>query len=707
MSQIMPLPGRRRKGLRAVLLFVSFLASGCRSLTIEVPSYPIPGVSPGGRFVAGVGEADLTPPPGLPMGGHSIAGWVARGYWTRLHARAFFFRDGQGGTAALVSSELFAIPAGLRAKVAERAAARGVPIAPQGLILAATHTHHGPGNYMSSKLYNGFSSLWPGFHQPLFDFLAERITDAVVMAAEDARKNERLRHSVALHAGSLPELLRNRAINAFFRNPEAGGLLLPPACSTPCDLDAVRYRAVDPTLTVLELLREKDGLPKRIGLLVFLAVHSTALSHENPLYASDFTGWAMTRLQRAAEAGGTPVVAGFFNGAEGDVSPRWLRQDRTDAERLGALLADAVERTLESPARSDAEPAVEALSEAFRVNPPGPEAQGLAATPEFGIASIGGAEDGRTALEHFGWHSGVRGAPRAGQGVKAPALDLPSIPLLKALKVTHLLAPASDFPSDLPVSILRLGPVSIGTVPVEMTTAMGRRLRDSLQKLEAPRTFVLVGLANEYLSYVTTPEEYDAQEYEGASTLFGPRTGPVIVRFLEVLAGRKPQRPATVSAVTFRAGPPPTMPFGPAMPDLNRDSFDEGLEPLMPDATGRLAARLPRFEWEEEAADDWRATSRRITILEETSSGFRPRRDAMGIDDDRGVHFLTVLADGTSSRARRWGAVWLFPKEASLERRYLFKVEPVKGAPVCSPPFSLAALPATSPPPPQQKGACP
>jgi hypothetical protein len=79
----------------------------------------------------------------------------------------------------------------------------------------------------------------------------------------------------------------------------------------------------------------------------------------------------------------------------------------------------------------------------------------------------------------------------------------------------------------------------------------------------------------------------------------------------------------------------------------------------------------------------------------------------MGIDDDRGVNFLTVLADGTGSRGRRWGAIWLFPKEASSERRYLFKVEPAKGAPVCSAPFNLAALPASSPPPPIQKGACP
>ena len=461
-------------------------------------------------------------------------------------------------------------------------------------------------------------------------------------------------------------------------------------------------------MSVLEVIRETNGTPRRIGLLVFLAVHSTALSHENPLYASDFTGWAMTRLQRAAEAAGAPVVAGFFNGPEGDVSPRWLRQDREDTERLGGLLADAVERTLALPERAEpADPAVEILSEAFRVNPPGPEAQDLAASPEFGVGSIGGAEDGRTALEHFGWHSGVHGAPRPGQGVKVPALDLPSIPLLKALKPTHLLAPAADFPSHLPVSILRLGPVSIGTIPVEMTTVMGRRLRASLQGLEAPRAFVLVGLANEYLSYVTTPEEYDAQEYEGASTIFGPRTGPVIAHFLEILARRTAQQKAVVPAVSFKTGPPPTVPFGPSMLELRRDSFDEGLETLMPDAMGRLAARPPRFRWDESARDDFAATKRRITILEESTSGFVPRRDALGIDDDRGVHLLTVLVDGTKTGRRTWGAIWLFPRDAPPGRRFLFKVEPEGEPAICSVPFDLASVPSTSPPPLVSKGACP
>jgi hypothetical protein len=36
-----------------------------------------------------------------------------------------------------------------------------------------------------------------------------------------------------------------------------------------------------------------------------------------------------------------PLVAGFFNGAEGDISPRRVTQDRSDLVRIGGLFAAA------------------------------------------------------------------------------------------------------------------------------------------------------------------------------------------------------------------------------------------------------------------------------------------------------------------------------------------------------------------------------
>ena len=35
---------------------------------------------------------------------------------------------------------------------------------------------------------------------------------------------------------------------------------------------------------------------------------------------------------------------------------------------------------------------------------------------------------------------------------------------------------------------------------------------------------VIAGLSNTYTDYITTPEEYSVQRYEGASTIYGPYT---------------------------------------------------------------------------------------------------------------------------------------------------------------------------------------
>ena len=61
--------------------------------------------------------------------------------------------------------------------------------------------------------------------------------------------------------------------------------------------------------------------------------------------------------------------------------------------------------------------------------------------------------------------------------------------------------------------------------PFEVTTMAGRRLRQTmLTQLESAGVtrVVLVGLANAYAGYMATREEYAQQDYEGASTHFGP-----------------------------------------------------------------------------------------------------------------------------------------------------------------------------------------
>lgn len=84
-------------------------------------------------------------------------------------------------------------------------------------------------------------------------------------------------------------------------------------------------------------------------------------------------------------------------------------------------------------------------------------------------------------------------------------------------------------PSIVPTQLLRFGDVIIVALPGEFTTMSGRRLRNAIHKTILEKTgnradVILAGLSNIYASYVTTPEEYQIQRYEGASTIYGPHT---------------------------------------------------------------------------------------------------------------------------------------------------------------------------------------
>ncbi|HNN01508.1 MAG TPA: neutral/alkaline non-lysosomal ceramidase N-terminal domain-containing protein, partial [Turneriella sp.] len=82
-------------------------------------------------------------------------------------------------------------------------------------------------------------------------------------------------------------------------------------------------------------------------------------------------------------------------------------------------------------------------------------------------------------------------------------------------------------PQVLPVQVVRIGQLALAAQPTEITTMAGRRVRETVVQAlsQAGVTHAVVAShSNAYSSYVTTPEEYTAQEYEGASTHFGPHT---------------------------------------------------------------------------------------------------------------------------------------------------------------------------------------
>lgn len=124
--------------------------------------------------------------------------------------------------------------------------------------------------------------------------------------------------------------------------------------------------------------------------------------------------------------------------------------------------------------------------------------------------------------------------------MRRPSLELTACHYPKPILVAtgEMKFPYQWQPTILPVQILKIGSILNIAVPSEFTTMAGRRLREAVLE-EANRVttssdmtwrVVLSGLSNAYSSYVVTPEEYQVQRYEGASTLFGPHTLPAYIQ---------------------------------------------------------------------------------------------------------------------------------------------------------------------------------
>jgi neutral ceramidase len=90
------------------------------------------------------------------------------------------------------------------------------------------------------------------------------------------------------------------------------------------------------------------------------------------------------------------------------------------------------------------------------------------------------------------------------------------------------------------VTIARVGQLAILAMPSEITTMAGRRLRTAVMNElgDWAHNIVLAGYSNGYAGYVTTPEEYLLQQYEGGHTLHGRWTLPAYEQIASHLASR-------------------------------------------------------------------------------------------------------------------------------------------------------------------------
>jgi neutral ceramidase len=166
-------------------------------------------------------------------------------------------------------------------------------------------------------------------------------------------------------------------------------------------------------------------------------------------------------------------------------------------------------------------------------------------------------------------------------------------------------------------------------------------------------------LANEQFCYLTTPEEYALQRYEGGNTLYGPQSEP----FVTALAGR---------AVRDVLG------AGGLQEHLAERTFEFAARRYLAVPTGRHALRVAgpvsyvdptatedgywRFEWLDAAPGDltWHEPLARVETLG-ADGGWRPASGPRGPIDDQGWALGVSHLGPAPGGAHRYAACWYTP----------------------------------------------
>ena len=676
------------------------------SLFLSVTCLAQPNTCDRTNYCVGAHKAEITAPPGFPTGGHGPAGNIARGSWSRNWARAFVIKDPHGTVVVMVSCDAFAVPLSLSAhvydQIEEKLKAKNLTLEPKGLLIHATHTHQGVGNYMDASAYNAFGSVRMGFSRPLFNFLVDQVSEAILGAVEKMKPAELLLYEGKINVGieANKPFLVNRSPATFAQNYDAKAVMnelgeLPekdcPENHLPGEPDdgwrlgkCPRLRAIDPRMLVLEA---KQPSGPAIADLVFFAVHPTVLIHQAPLFNSDFTGYAMDKL----EANSPSLVAGFFNGAEGDITARRFNRDALEVRDRGEQFLSAISDVLRQRKVRELKPeiflrarVINTRSSEDQTCVEGTASYRLAEAPFIGVAQPGGAELDRTIFFDFGWRTGVRSLTADNdQGNKQPALDLKDLPGFTFL--TTLLGGPLAFPSRLSVTYLKLGNFALGAVPLEMSTTAGYHIRKQMEQRD--EVFQLVGLTNGYASYAATASEYAAQDYMGASTLWGPNEAEFFrcqLANLRTAAERKYDFPNTLIGLLD--------PFSESIVGQARDLPDEDLEEIIRDEKQMPVRQLPYFEWSERVPGDKKytaASKRRVWVTAGTN-----------IVDATDFGFIKILKEAPIGDCQVWDAIWLGPllqKVPAVD--YVFHVTTSKGDTLTSKPFQIDLTSSAKPSP--------
>lgn len=432
---------------------------------------------------AGAAVTDLTPAHSVFLYGYPNVARHSTGVHDRLECAALYVESGAGRTIFL-ANDLINVSKRFTADVRRRIAER-TGVAPDAIVVTATHTHSGP--VMVDYLSNAADAMVPKADERYVAWVAEQMVSAACSAYDRAQPAE-------------VGLVTARAAGVGGNRHDPAG----PA---------------DPDVPVLAVRAQGGGAP--IAVLLVYGMHPTVLHEDSTVISGDFPHFTRQYVQQHLVGAGCPVL--YLSGAAGNQSPRHHTKANTlaEARRLGDLIGQQIAAVW---------PRLEFL--------PAANVAVRSRFLELTTRNMPTAEAAERALvaarEKFD-RLRCEGAPRA--TVRTAECDVfgaeESLELARAA-VDGRLARAAAECAPAEIQAVTIGPWTWVCWPGELFVEYALEV-----KRRAPGTNVVTLANGELQAYIATAEADAAGFYEARNALFSPDNGPRIVEAtLALLAGK-------------------------------------------------------------------------------------------------------------------------------------------------------------------------
>lgn len=494
---------------------IPFFVLFCFSLPLLSEEKPV--------YLAAMAKKDITGPSvGVMFWGYAREDQTGLGIHTRQFARSLVVRDiSSKKLLAYVTAEVGGIPFEIQRDVVKRLQTELDPSFNYGNVLInASHTHSGPAGHFH---YSEVSFYSKEFYSDSYAVLRDGIYESIKEAYLKMKPAElTIGKTIVNEAGV------NRSLSAYLANPETERK----SYSDNIDRE------------MLQLTVSVSGVP--IGFVNWYGVHPTNITFDNRLISSDNKGIASLLAEAEAKKQGlNEYVAIFAQANEGDVSPN-LNLNNTGPGKdiydssfiIGKRQFIASQQILKSEGKRlsgglvytqrfidmSKHPVSSEFSGTGKAETTCPSAYGYS-------FAAGSTEEGGG---HWLFHEGMTNKNRRFyiDWIAKFMLQSPSDELRECQNPKAVLFPMGEtkpipsLPQILPYGLAMLGDLTILVLPHEVTTMSSRRLKNEVRSVLKDKTteIVLSGLTNDFSGYITTPEEYSTQNYEGGHTLHGPQS---------------------------------------------------------------------------------------------------------------------------------------------------------------------------------------